>query len=706
MPVQLQIDGGERYLPYAKKRLALLQEQLLRQGLRTGTRRYKLDDAEIEVHVSVPVDVGSGKPRPERAQNRIRIERGQKVRGAFLRFFNTTLGHGTFRTIKLGAEGEDVFTTDGVTRLGAKLRLSGFRVYDPSAALPLEARTLITKSAYGPIQSALALGPSSDPDVVAIGEHLVGNYQQISAQLFDGRIALLAYLHAVSIDSGQSPQAAVAAIHPDDWKLIYEGTDMEYRVSIPPGTDGVEIAFGSYAYFFTPSLTRVPGTYEIDQTISDAPQAGLLPFSAITQLRLSRITGKLEVGGDGEIAGTVVPHFLYSTEFFTAEAKTRRASKSKLVTLDELLGPQVIEKEPDPHVIGGVRVFHQITRHVSTDLVSGPAAGLVVTYFEYDLLRLEDDEAFLVLTDVRGYKVGLSDPALAGSGFSVTPLDVYEVKRFDFERTVVDEISVHLSTTLNVHARTRSISLPNGRAEMLATSGYTRTTDFFYHSPFYDGTFPVVTYQGRSYEISRDKSFALYGDGLLVAADEPAGRKWYLYGEQMPNDPPITDFELANELGNDWHNEVLDAFQQYEADLEDFFETYTLVSNPGHPAGYAVSQARQVAVDAEFIRAKAIPFVRHSGIFVNSRAIAIIWAHATTTKVGVCILQTRDDPGSVGWADFHSALNIALHAKRAGEPYQTLLDQALDMVSYKLNNFASWELVSKFDQPGTYYIAT
>ncbi|MBA2594037.1 MAG: hypothetical protein H0U97_18030 [Gammaproteobacteria bacterium] len=157
-------------------------------------------------------------------------EFGQKVLGAFFQYDATTgIRHGTLSTIKLDEGGEEVFATDGVTRLGATLRLSGFRGYDRFDPLPREARTFITKSEYGRIQSALTLGPSatSVPNVVAIGESLVPAYQQIGAQLFGGRTSLLRYLSGTL-------QPAVAAIDPDDAERIYEGTDMEYQVSIRP----------------------------------------------------------------------------------------------------------------------------------------------------------------------------------------------------------------------------------------------------------------------------------------------------------------------------------------------------------------------------------------------------------------------------------------------------------------------------------------
>lgn len=584
--------------------------------------------------------------------------------GVFLKYSTFPLGHGTC-TMELGGE-EEVFATEGVTRLGATLRLADFVAYNNVDPLPREARTLITKSEYSVIQTALRLGPSGQqtPDVVAIGQSLVPVGQQIGAQLLGGRTAVLRYHPA------PYPQPAVAAMHPDDVERIYEGTSMEYQVSIPPGTNSIEIAFGTYAYSFIHSLTT-PGTYEIDQPITDAPDVAL-SFSSL-RLKLSQITGTLVMAEDGAITGTIVPHFkLGTTSPPTQTAKTRRASNSNLVTLDELLGPEELETD-------GQGTVHQITRYVVTD--GGPAPGLVVTYFEYN----RDANGFLPLTEARGYKVGLSDEP--SGGFVVTSLDVYEVKRWDFDP---DEVAI----TLNVYARTRGVTLPNGPSEPLTTPAYSRGPFFSgsYANSSNDGTFPVATYQGRSYEISRTKHLVLYADGLLACAVESAGRTWYLYGEQLPDDPPIS---TGFELGRGFVDEVI-TYTTTTVDLEERFTVYTDTD-----LGFVDTQFRFMALDAEFLRAKAIPFVKHSVLSLNSsHALVLIWPHAATTKAGVCILKASN------WATFHSALSTAMDAKQAGEPYQTLLDEAIALLSYKVNNFASWELVSKFATSGLYYIAT
>ena len=86
----------------------------------------------------------------------------------------------------------------------------------------------------------------------------------------------------------------------------------------------------------------------------------------------------------------------------------------------------------------------------------------------------------------------------------------------------------------------------------------------------------------------------------------------------------------------------------------------------------------------------------------ETHLLVLYWPNATPAKAGLCILGVT----SANFTTFRTKLASAIAAKRAGQPYEALLERAESLLSYKVNNFASWELIDKFPSFGNYCIST
>lgn len=726
MPVKLEIDGGEQHLDFAKKRLALFQQELLRRGQRTGTRHYQLEDAHVEVHVLIPVDVASGQPRPERAQNRIRIEGTAKV-GAVI--FAGSEVSAIARRISLGERGDDVFKTEGITRLRTKLLLAGHK-HSAVSAQSLNVRRLLAKDSYAYPAAGFVDFIRDGERVFAIGDELIYNPEPrvIAASVCGKGVGVLVHLYYDRVEGEESlpPAEAACAFHPDDERAIYEERDLEYKVLIPASEDSTSIEFGSYHYTFSPFASRVQGQYNIDEAIVDAPRVllGLGVAGNDSSLELARITGTLTVDANDAITGVIVPHFDVVTEDARRPVTAVRAKKSRFLPREELLGP---DRVTGSTIIEGDEIVTRFTE--SQTFFPSPhspvSPGLIMGYWEY----INDHAS---LGNSRWLSVHLAEWRDAGwPGLGVTEIStrmLYEERQDLHSVLGTFKWGGTFHVTINAPAHSRKLRLLNGREEDVASTGYTllastdNVLDLNQENRSYQ--WATVAFQGGEHVVDDTHRFVLIDRGVLAAHETVSGEgeiqatTYYFYGQQLtgePFEPLHTNYVGRAAPSNDPISRVDNGFLLHDLDDErdesyGYHNTRTFVTS-GEPVvvGSTEDDVRTEtvhAVDGEDIRWVAAPDIGFGVFSYESQLrLVLIWPRATNERMGLCILEVDHGAGRT-WAGLQATLSEAMEAKRAGQPYEELLASATDMLNYRVNNFASWELVSKFPLPGTYYIVT
>lgn len=710
MPVKLQIDGGEQHLGYAKKRLALLQEQLLRQGLRTGSRHYQLADAHVEVHVSIPVDVGSGEPRPERAQNLVRIRGGD---GATDYIYTRQGGYQrSVRLIPDSAVGDEVVST-GQRLLMQRLRYRA----KPKAVKPGTEAHLLRSTSDACVTLAEHLPHTLErPSLVALnGRFFEGSYGLVNVREIDGRLRVLYQ----QVDYGEpevgQPHRAFLA---DYYQLVRsleswfggEGPAvLTYRGTLATGVRAFTIGLGSYSYVHSLSFPDVPGEHAIE----DTPNAPLeaLDYEGYSdnpqELRLGvySVTGSALVNEDRTAEIKLKVSFAVSPQFSLAriEAPVTLLDLKDLLSLPEEEDIQFSSEDSYSQVTVdygyvpsfGTLVFTKSTNHVHEEQIFAD---------DPDHPSLTDDR----IINIRHSEEGPVYRLRIGAGGD---LEVSEVPFVPWETYVESSI---FWTGSFFHPWTAYSSESNRAGYPISPWAHGESLqigEVAAHS--ISGQFAGL-HQPLTFVTTSESTSTVYGipcgkvDVYLVLDIfwrflDPTTERWrvFLYEEELVDTDGIQGL-LPGGGGDgtdgsvEYLNYEINRFEDYhgfEGQAEDFFhhDESRSVSVPDLPGGILSRGDETFHVDPRF------PF----GSALFAAALTLYWPQADGVRDGFCLLLFQE---TVSYAQFLDALRAALEIKADGGAYQSALQAAREMLIFMVNNFASWELIASFDGPGTYYI--